>query len=115
MSRHAALTDRLAPTSYWWHRLHLSTQKFAVLLTLSAFAAGFGYVLLTNNTAALGFQIRDLQKNISHLQASNQKLQLQAADLRSLSLAQQAGQTLQLQPTDRVEYLPVATGTVAVK
>lgn len=99
---------------YWWHRLRLSTQKFAVILAMGAFLSGFSYVLLTNRTAAEGFAIKKLQQQLDELTISNEKLELTAADFRSLAVIRQAGATLALEPADQFEYLPPPPGAVAL-
>lgn len=98
---------------HWWHRWQLSTQKFAVVLTVTAFLTGFVYVLLTNQTAAEGFAIKSLQRRLDVLTADNEKLELKAADLRALSAIDQVSTSLALEPTDRFEYLAAPPGTVA--
>lgn len=115
MSRYTRTTDPLRPGHHWWHRLKISTQKFAVLLSLGAIVSGFGYVLLTNRTAAQGFAIKTLQRDIAELQANNQKLELTAADLRSLTAVEATSTQLGLVPADSFQYLPASTGAVAVK
>lgn len=105
----------LNTNTHWWHRWHLSSQKFAILLTATAFVTGFIYVAMTNSTAANGFAMEKLEKQLTALQASNEKLQLQTADLRSLSVADRAGEALGLQPTDKFDVLPTTGGTVAVR
>lgn len=102
----------LATAHHWWHRLRLSSQKFAILLTMTAFVTGLAYVLMTNSTAANGFDMEKLQRQLAELKTSNEKLQLQAADLRSLSTADRAGQALGLKPTTTFEVLPTS-GPVA--
>ena len=114
MSRSFPSLDPGSAPQYWWHRWQLSTQKFAVLLTVTAFVTGFMYVLLTNQTASEGFAIKSLQNKVDALAASNEKLELKAADLRSLSVISAASNALALQPTDKFEYLPPATGAVAL-
>ncbi|GEM_PF-2391838 len=112
MTRRLHRTNPLAQSTRWWHRLKISTQKFAVLVSISAALSGFGYVLLTNQTASQGFTIDDLETQLAKLQVSNEKLELQAADLRSLSSVRLTSQTLNLEPTQGFEYLP-AIGAVA--
>lgn len=107
--------DPLRSTAHWWHRLKLSTQKFAVLLSISAFVAGFGYVMLTNATASEGFAIKDLQTTRDKIQADNQQLDIKAADLRALSAVQRSTASLGLQPADQVTYLTSTSGPVALK
>ena len=99
---------------HWWHRWQLSTQKFAVILTIGAFITGFTYVLLTNKTSSEGFAIKKLQQQLDVLVASNEKLELQAADLRSLAVIQAASTSLSLEPTDKFEYLATPPGAVAL-
>lgn len=115
MPRYVRRSDPLNPTRHWWHRWKLSTQKFAALLSIGAIASGFGYVFLTNHTASQGFAIKGLQRDIARLQDENQKLELKAADLRSLSAVQATSAQLGLVPADSFQYLPSTTGAVAVK
>lgn len=113
MTRRSLQNNPLEQSNRWWHRLKLSTQKFAVLLAITASVSGFGYVMLTNQTAAQGFAIDDLEQQLAELRTSNEKLELAAADLRALGGVELTSQTLALEPADGFEYLP-ATGPVAV-
>lgn len=115
MTRRHRSNDLLQPDTHWWHRWKLSTQKFAILLSIAAVITGFGYVFLTNHTAAQGFAIRGLQRDIVRLEADNQKLELKAADLRSLSSVQATSAQLGLVPADNFQYLAPTTGAVAVR
>ena len=115
MNRRSRHNDLLQPESHWWHKLKLSTQKFAVVLTVGAVVTGFGYVFLTNHTAAQGFAIRGLQHDITKIEADNQRLELKAADLRSLSAVQATSTQLGLVPADSFQYLPPISGAVAVR
>jgi hypothetical protein len=103
----------LQSIDHWWHRWQLSTQKFAVVLTISAFLSGLGYVMLTNKTATEGFAIHKLQQELGDLKSQNEKLQLQTADLQSLAAADRVSQALDLQPVDSFEVLPTSGGAVA--
>lgn len=104
----------LQPDAHWWHRFRMSSQKFAVMLTISAFVTGFGYVALTNVTSANGFALDRLERQVQELRASNEKLELQAADLRSLTAADRAGRALGLMATEKFDVLPATSGAVAV-
>lgn len=103
----------LSPDNHWWHRFKLSSQKFAILLTISAFTTGFVYVALTNSSSAHGFAIEKLERQLTDLRGSNEKLQVQAAELRSLASADLAGRTLGLAPTSSFEVIPASGGAVA--
>lgn len=115
MTRRHRSNDFLQPEFHWWHKLKLSTQKFAVILTLGAVGTGFGYVFLTNHTAAQGFAIKNLQQHIAKLQADNQRLEIKTADLRSLASVEATSVQLGLVPADSFQYLPPTSGAVAVR
>lgn len=115
MARKLRTTDPLRTEHHWWHRWHLSTQKFAVLLSILAVVAGFSYVFLTNRTAQEGFAIKGLQQQISALQDKNQKLELMAADLQSLSAVQATSAQLGLVPATSFQYLAPTSGAVAAR
>lgn len=106
--------DPLHQQSHWWHRMSISTQKFAVVLTIGAFLSGFSYVMLTNTTAAEGFAIKELQQKIDGLKQQNEKLELKAADLRALSAVDRSSASLQMKPADTFEYLAPTGGSVAL-
>ncbi len=112
MTRRQTQNNPLNQAPRWWHRLKVSTQKLAVLVSLSATLSGFGYVLLTNQTAAQGFAIDDLEHELATVRASNEKLELEAADLRALGAVRLTSQTLNLETANGFEYLPAA-GPVA--
>lgn len=113
MTRRQTQNNPLEQPHHWWHRIGVSSQKFAILLVVTTFLSGFGYVLLTNKTASEGFAIKQLQNNIADLQTQNEKLQIQAADLQSLAVADQAASKMNLKPVDAFQVLPSGTGSVA--
>lgn len=115
MTRQLHSNDPFRPDHHWWHRLKLSTQKFAVVMSVGAVVAGFGYVFLTNHTAQQGFAIKGLQREIATMAEKNQKLEIQAADLRSLSVVQATSTQLGLVPADNFQYLAPTSGAVAVR
>lgn len=112
ISRSSNLTNA---ETHPWHRLRLSTQKFASLLVVVAFSLGFTYVWLTNQTAAQGFAIDELQQEMATLRVENEKLELQAADLRSLSAVQLVTDALALEPAKDFDVLRPAGGPVAIQ
>ncbi len=108
-------SDTLQPAAHWWHRYKISTQKFAVVLSIGACVSVFGYVFLTNQTATQGFAIKDLQRSITQLQDENQKLELQTADLRSLSVVAQSSDAFTLEAADDFQVLTATGGSVALE
>jgi len=105
----------LTQDNHWWHRLKLSSQKFAVLVTISAFVTGFAYVAVTNASTVHGFAIEKLQRQLDDLKSGNEKLQIEAAELRSLSAADSAGHSLGLKPAQNFDVIPSTGGAVAVR
>lgn len=108
-------TSLLEQPTHWWHHWHISTQKLAVVLCALAAVTGFGYVMLTNSTAAQGFAIKGLEKQIAELKGQNEKLELQADSVRTLATVQAGSVQFNLQPTDRFDVLASGTDRVAVK
>jgi cell division protein FtsB len=113
MTRRQFPSNQSTQSGHWWQRLNIASQKFAVLLVFTAFLSGFGYVLLTNTTASEGLAIRKLQVQIDQMQTENEKLQLKAADMQSLSVADAASDALGLQPVDQFQVLAADGGSVA--
>lgn len=114
MTRTIRRTDTLQPAGHWWHRFKLSTQKFAVAMSLLAFGLGFTYVWMTNQTAAVGFAIEELQFQLEQLRDNNEQLELQTADIRALGSVATTTQQLELEPTTEFSVLE-PTGSVAVQ
>jgi cell division protein FtsL len=107
------MTSRSTSASNLLTKIQASSQRLAILLTITAFISGFGYVMLTNTTASEGLAIRKLQVQITDLKSDNEKLQLTAADMRSLSIADAASEQLELQPVDTFQVVPADGGSVA--
>lgn len=85
-----------------------------ILLTLLVFA-GLSYLYYVNRTATGGFDIKGMESRIEVLQKDNKKLEVQAAQLQSLSTLEGANQSLQMVATTAIEYLPAVSSAVAVK
>ena len=107
-------TELLQPQHHWWHRFHLSTQKTAAVLSIMAVLLGFAYVWMTNSTAAVGFAIEQLQKQLKDVRDQNERLELTAADLRALTVVDATSQQLDLKPTDTFQVLGSTSDTVAL-
>lgn len=103
-----------APTRPW-HRWKVSTQKLAVALSVMAAISGFGYVMLTNSTAAQGFAIKKLERQITAIKAANEKLALQTTAVQTLATVKAQSAQFKLQPTESFTTLAPATGPVAVR
>jgi len=85
-----------------------------LLLALLVFA-GLSYLYYVNRTATGGFDIKGLENRIEVLQKDNKKLEIQAAQLQSLTTLEGASQSLQMVATTAIEYLPAVSSAVAIK
>ena len=115
MARKLNSREILSPERHWWHAMKLSTQKFAILVSIGAVATGFGYVFMTNQTAQEGFAIKGLQQQIAKTQADNQKLELKSADLQALAAVQASSTQLGMVSADTFQYLAPTGGAVAAR
>jgi hypothetical protein len=66
---------------------------------------GFAYLLQTNSSATKGYQMRDLEKRITVLQADNAKMNLEYVRLQSMSNVLASAQSLNLVPADNMEVV----------
>jgi len=71
------------------------------------------YLFEVNYIAAKGFYMRDLEKQISDVQYENEKLQLQAIEMRSMSDLSQKIEQLGMEPVDEITYFDTAGQVVA--
>lgn len=85
-----------------------------MVLSITAVISGFAYVFMTNGTAKSGFAIKDMQQQVDELMAANEKMELRAADLRSLAAIERNSLAFNLETTDKYEYLPTSGGAVAL-
>ncbi|MDD5039966.1 MAG: hypothetical protein PHY34_02340 [Patescibacteria group bacterium] len=85
-----------------------------VLFFLIVFA-GFSYLYYINQTATGGFDIKGIENQITALEKQNVQLDLQAAELQSLSRLEEASASLDLVATTSIQYLPAQGSSVAAR
>lgn len=86
-----------------------------VLLLGILIFTGFAYIFYINQTATGSFDIKALESKITQLQEVNKRLELQTADMQSLSAVEAGIQDLQMVAVSQVQYLPAVGAAVAVK
>ena len=75
---------------------------------------GFFYLQQVVNTASEGTDIHELESTIVGLKEKQKELELQGAQLRSLQAVEESVDKLNLVQTNKVSYLAVPDGHVAV-
>ncbi len=83
-----------------------------VLLSAAAVVVGVLYLVETSSVATKGYDINDLQKQISNLKRENQRLELSVAEFRSMASIQERIKTLNLVTANDIVY--VSGGGVAM-
>lgn len=99
----------------WWRRALSRRPVVNVILFGLILVLGICYLFQINKTATSGFTVKDLNNELADLQESQQKIQLQIADLQSLQHIQLATDRLKLSAQTRLQYINNTTGTVALE
>jgi len=86
---------------------------YRVVLLFLIVIFGVLFVWQTSSASTKGFAINDLQKQISDLEKTNQKLGLQIAEQRSLKNLENRMTELGLVAVDSVRYVTILGTTVA--
>jgi cell division protein FtsL len=93
--------------------LKLEVLNIAVIVLI--LVMGTMYLVQVNRATTKGYQIRDLEKRINLIEESNQKAQLEIAELQSLDSIEERMETLGMVPVDRMQYVKVPGTSVAVR
>lgn len=76
--------------------------------------AGILYIYSINSSAVKGYQIKQVEKEISDLQKENEKLKIQEAELKSLYHVEEASKQLNMGEMKNISYIE-ETSPVALK
>ena len=76
---------------------------YIILASLLVF--GVLYLLAVNNISTKGYEIRSLEKRAQELSDSAKRLELEAAELRSIQSIESGVKTLNLVPSAGVDYV----------
>lgn len=88
------------------------TRLSVLLLGVITFSSLF-YLFYMNQTATGGFDIKGLEITIEELDKENKSLNLEVAELQSLTVIEEASAEMGLVATSYIEYLPAVGSTVA--
>jgi hypothetical protein len=97
----------------WQMMLFSASFRFVLVFVVGLF--GILYVMQTSNLSAKGYEIGDLQKQISLLGQDNQRLEFEIANQRSMKNLEQRVKKLNLVAVGDVEYAMVLGNMVAVR
>jgi len=77
---------------------------------------GISYLVLTNNVSTLGFELRSLEDRVEQLQVDNEKMEIEAAQVKSLQNIEEKSKELNLvSASGGVKYLEKTGSEVAAK
>lgn len=86
----------------------------AVLLVLFIVTVIFFYVLQVNSTAAGGYRIKSLKKQINELEDKNKTLQVNISNLKSINVLQSKTEKFNMIEARNIEYVNVSPTNVVV-
>jgi len=94
---------------------YFSIKVFNIFIIGLIVITGFLYLTQVNASAVKGYIIKDLETKLEQEKVNTQNLELEAQAKQSVSNVAEKIQALGLVNADKVEYLQVAGGTVAMK
>lgn len=97
-----------------WQMMLLST-SFRFVLVFAVGLFGVLYIMQISNLSAKGYDIGDLQKQISLLGQENQRLEYEIANQRSMKNLEQRVKKLNLVAAGDMEYATLLSNEVAVR
>lgn len=90
------------------------TLGFSLLVLFSLSLLGFFYLQQVLETASQGSEISELENHLMDVKTQQRSLELESAQLRSIQNIEGQLNTLNLVATDRVAYLALPEGQVAL-
>ncbi len=115
----SSLKARLVKTNcIQFHKVNLSTQKkrkLNIMLLIGISVIGLGYLGEINGLATKGYQIKELQKNVTRLQEENKKLQIHSIEAQSFAAIKPKIESMKLVQSDTVEYIESASAVATLR
>jgi cell division protein FtsL len=93
-------------------RVFLSN-TFRVALAVFVLTFGVLYVVCTSSISTKGYDITDMEKQITNLKRENQKLEFKIAQHRSMQSIQERLEGMDLVSADNIQYKTIIDTTVA--
>ena len=78
---------------------------FAYVLFFVIFVCGFSYVFVTNDIATKGYEIRSLTKQANELESTNESLQVEVSNLKSVNMLEAKSTDLQMVKAQKIDYV----------
>jgi len=95
-------------------RLFLNN-TFRMVLAVFVFAFGILYVVNISSISTKGYDMTDLQKQITELERENQKLDFKIAKYSSMQSIQDRMKDMDLVAAENIEYATIIGNTVALR
>ena len=86
-----------------------------IILIFLIVATSLTYLFYVNRQATSGFEIKSLERKITELEQQTKKLELQKAELQSLSAIEKSTVELGMVDSPKIDYLPAVGSAFAVK
>ncbi len=88
--------------------------KFGILLGAFVVVSGILYLYSINASAVKGYQIRQIEKDISELKKENDRLKIREAQLKSLRKIEESSRNVNMGDAKNISYLE-ETGPLALR
>jgi hypothetical protein len=89
--------------------------RMSVVVVAFTLVVGISYLMQINVTATKGYQIKELEKQISQLTENNKKLNLKHIELQSMANVIEQVPSLNLVVTENIETITPIGGVVAMR
>lgn len=96
-------------------KIKFSSRILSIILILLIFFLSIFYLLQITQASTKGFKIKELEKKISDLKQTNEKLEFEITHLESIQNIQKLSEELGMVKAEEVEYLEPIMAGVAVK
>ena len=93
---------------------YLST-PLRILVLAALVAVGIDYVWQISQVSTQGYNLKDLERQVSILEKQNEKLSFEMAELNSMARIESAAKSLGMVKSDSIVYLTQTVDTVALK
>ncbi|MFH1598011.1 MAG: hypothetical protein ABIB97_02985 [Patescibacteria group bacterium] len=96
-------------------KFSVNANMLRLMIVSTVLALGIFYLVETNQVSTRGFELRNLQDKVDELNVQNEKLEVEAAEMKSMQRIEELSQELNLISGGPVLYLNTASAEVAAK
>lgn len=118
MSRFLKLTKKHQKNCNQYQRRRSKGIPFVywgIILGLFILGVAVAYLVQINGMATFGFELQKLEERAIELERINKKLELEVAELRSLSRITATSHKLGMAGVDKIEYISSERSSVVIK